>query len=316
MGEAEVASRSRPSCVGELGRYGEPPGAAPRAEVHLVDRHRLARARPARGARHPVVVAPVVRRLDRRPTPSAAAPRSLERHRVGLAARTRRRRRGSRTCSGVRSPTPGHEQLPDPGDAQRAASGASRPSQPLKSPDDADRARVRRPHRERGAGDRRRISQATCAPSTSPQLLVPALVERCRSSSPSVGRKRYGSSQLRSCAARVGHLEPVAERQRAAGDDALEDALGAAASPRAGTSRPPGMTTHGAPRPGGTPRTDDVAVVPVRAEHGVRVAVVRRRAVELSFERGGRASSRPRPGRRTIPRRRGCRTQSGRCASS
>ena len=96
VGEAEVGE-VRHELVGELGVASRPRRRvlAPGAEVHLVDRHRLAQAGVRRAALvHPVVVAPGVRRLEdhRR---GRGRDLGVERHRVGLLAPLRRRRRGS-----------------------------------------------------------------------------------------------------------------------------------------------------------------------------------------------------------------------------
>ena len=167
--------------------------AAPRAEVDLVDRHRRAqrlgraRAAPATpSSRHSCSARWTTRRVLRRHLGG-------ERDRVGLQAelavlpvdlelvalaRSRRRGRTAPRCRTRRA----------------SASGAGAASQALKSPTTRDRARVRRPDRERVPATPS-ISR-TCAPSRSYSCSWRPSQTRCRSSSPSVGGNAYGSRSV------------------------------------------------------------------------------------------------------------------------
>ena len=121
--------------------------------------------------------------------------------------------------------------------------------------------------------------------------------------SPSVGRNEYGSASVR-CPVGVGDLELVAQRQRRARDDALEQP-GAGGLVRA---RRLAAGSHGdALGVGPEGAHDHAAVRRVRAEHACGSCVVAREA----FESLSRRSS----SRRAIPAT-GIRTQSGRLLSS
>ena len=121
VGEAHLAARTRPAAAPARGSVSErlPSSghAAPRAEVHLVDRRSARRARCARGAlRHPRRRRPTRSRGPRRPTPV------LRRHLVRGRRTGRPCRRGSRrsarrcgTCRARPAPTPGTKpsQMPE-----------------------------------------------------------------------------------------------------------------------------------------------------------------------------------------------------------
>ena len=167
----------------------------PRAEVHLVDAHRLG-VRPAAGARASIQSSSPQtwpecvddRRGGRRDL-------GAEGHRVGLVAPPAVLAEDRGTCTGCRRRCPGTNSSHTPvlpSDAHRV-----RPAGPaVEVAGDAHALRGRRPHREAGAGDGagRGVVAAMCAPSTSQSRSWRPSPIRCRSMSPRVGSQRYGSS--------------------------------------------------------------------------------------------------------------------------
>ncbi len=144
---------------------------APRAEVHLVDRHRRAvrLGRPA--PLDPGVVAPRVLRTRRSPSRCAAAARRA-RPRGRPSAARRRRRRGSRTCSRARARPPGTKSSQTPV-LPSVRIGWARSFQALKSPTTATEQRGRRPDGEGGAA--RAVDLAHVRAERVPELLVAPL---------------------------------------------------------------------------------------------------------------------------------------------
>ena len=181
VGEPEVGDvggqLDRELAVGQAG--------PPRAEVHLVDRHRAGQRLPDGALGQPVVVLPLVRGLvhDR-----AGGGRQLGvgRHRVGLVP-PHPVGPADRVLVGAAGGDPGHEQLPDPGPAERAH--RVRPPVPeVEVADEPDPARVRRPDGEGGAGlGRPRAERA-------PELLVPALADQVQVDLAERGKVPVGSS--------------------------------------------------------------------------------------------------------------------------
>ena len=220
----------------------QPPG----AEVDLVDRHRLAqRGRPA-AQLHPAVVGPLVARAvdDRR---RLGRQLGLERERVGAQQRGRRPGRAARTCSASPRRTPGtnSSQIPD---APSERIGCRRPSHELKSPTTDDRARRRAPTPRRPRPVTPSISRDMGA-ELLVELLVAALAGQVEVDLAQRGQEGVGVAQRVALAGRVLDLELVAQRQRRAGDLALEQpgrvALGqldrlAALGARGDLARPPG----------------------------------------------------------------------------
>ncbi len=255
--------------VGEL-EVGERPVALervppPRAEVHLVDRHRPRRAASALARALEPRRRPATRSATRSTIDAVCGGTSVaERERVGLQPQPRRRRRGSRTCSARPARRPGTKssQMPD---APSERIGCRRPSQPLKSPTTLTDARVRRPDRERGAGDAVELARRARRAARRARSWRPSPA-RCRSSSPSVGRNEYGS---RSVTSSPPGRRPRArsERQLASVDHALEDA----GRRRRGSSSTPVGSTRTDSASGPERADDDAAVARVRAEVRVRV---------------------------------------------
>ena len=141
----------------------------PRAEVHLVDRHRAGQRRPDGALGQPVAVVPLVRGLvhDRG---GGGRRLGVGRHRVGLVPPHPVGPADGVLVGGAGGDA-GHEQLPHPGPAERAH--RVRPPVPeVEVADEPDPARVRRPDRERGAGLRRPRAERA------PELLVPALADQ------------------------------------------------------------------------------------------------------------------------------------------
>ena len=174
VGEAHVLD-IRGQLVGEL-EVGQRPVAVervqpPGAEVHLVDRDRALEWRSRlRALAQPLGVAPAPGVLglehDR-----CGLRWHLGLERVGVGLQQQLMVLGQDLVLVTRTGSDGgKEQLPDPGRSDRAHRVQAAVPR-VEVADDADRARGRRPHRERGAGDRRfgwaaSISR-TCAPSFS-----------------------------------------------------------------------------------------------------------------------------------------------------
>ena len=187
VGEAELGEVGG-QLVGQLavGQAG-PPG----AEVQLVDRLGLAQRRPDRAGRQPLVVAPLVVRRCTPPRRCRAGSRCAGPSGRPSAARPRPAR-GSRTCTGRRR-RPRARTAPRPRAAERAH--RVRAAVPVVEVADDPHARAF------GAQTANDVPLAwpasrTCAPSTRHSCSCRPSPIRCRSISPSVGRKRYGSSAL------------------------------------------------------------------------------------------------------------------------
>ncbi len=173
--EAEVGHVGR-QLVGELG-VGQRAVvlqrvAPPRAEVHLVGRHRLVVRRAGRARGEVRVVAPLVGRLvhDRR---RLRRQLGLERERVGLQQQLAGLRADLELVA--RAVADGrHEQLPDARAAERAHH-VQAPVPEVEVADDGDRARGRCPDRERRA--LHAVQLAHVGAHLRPQLLVAALAE-------------------------------------------------------------------------------------------------------------------------------------------
>ena len=175
-------SRSRQLAIGQeaIALLGH---ARPRAEVHLVDRHRPlepARPAPARAAIHssslPLVAA--MSADDRR-----GQRRHLEREaeRIGLQQHVAVARRGSRTCSARRPARPGMKISQTPLGAERAHRvHAAVPA--VEVADDADAHRRSAPTRRSARRRRRRSSSDARRASRRCAVCVPS-PNRCRSKS-------------------------------------------------------------------------------------------------------------------------------------
>ena len=170
-------------------------GTRARTEVHLVDRHRRARA-PAcgRGASIHSGVAPLVVEVPD--------------DRAGVRAASRGRTRTGRPCRPVAAvarpdvvlvhapcPTPGTNPSQMPDDRRAARADGASGSQPLKSPIDRDALGVRRPDREVRAGgspSARRVGAELL-----PEARVRALVEEVEVVRRQQGRSRAGPRTAR-----------------------------------------------------------------------------------------------------------------------
>ncbi len=182
----DVAPTARPRARGSERAVVLERVAPPRAEMHLVDRHRLAQRVALRAALEPLRVRPRVLRAvhDRR-----VRRRHLgrERDRVGLDAQPAVLRAELEL---VLRPfvDAGDEELPDAGRAERAhRMQAAVPR--VEVADDRDRARVRRPDGERGAGDA--VDLAHVRAELLVELLVLSLAQR------GAGRGRRASAGTR-----------------------------------------------------------------------------------------------------------------------
>ena len=133
MNSTWVKPRSRHVVDEVLGEVAVGVAPAPRAEVHLVDAHRLLVVVALRCACQPLVVVPVVAGL-RRPTTRCAGGSSVAcGHRVGLLADLPVGATDERTCTSSRRRRRGRT-APRPRTRRAARIGWLRPSQPLKSP--------------------------------------------------------------------------------------------------------------------------------------------------------------------------------------
>ena len=206
--------------------------------MDLVDRDR-ARERVALAARaQPRLVGPLVRAARGRRTPSWAGPRS-RRPSGRPSGGSRRRGRGSRTCSGRRARRRAGR-APRCRWSRASASGAMRPSQKLKSPTT-----------ETGAAAGAQTANAVPAHALElehvraealPQLLVAALADQVQVELADRGQEAVRVLG-RDGPVAVVDLVAVGERQLRARDAALEDAAGVDLLERDGLAALP------APRP-------------------------------------------------------------------
>ena len=171
-----------------VGQLGVRLAAAPRAEVHLVDRHRLLVGCSLLPAPHPLVVVPGVGGLEDDRRLGGGHLRGVG-HRVGLLPPGVVGPQHDELVARARA-GPGDEQLPHPGDAELA----HRVLTAVPAVEVALHAQalgVRRPDGEGGAGDRPAhavVGAARAAPSTDHSCSCLPSLMRCRSTSPSVGR--------------------------------------------------------------------------------------------------------------------------------
>ncbi len=162
--------------------------------------------------------------------------------------------------------------------------------------DDGNRARVRRPHGERGAGDA--VELADVRAELLVQLLVAALHDEMQVELAERRQERVRIAQRERVAVRILDLDLVLERQLRLREHRLPEAGGIL------QLRLDGARLHAhRPRLGAERAHDDAAVRLVRAENGVRVGA------ELDHAVVGSSMSRWMP-------RTGMPTQSGRLSSS
>ena len=191
--EAEV-DEVRHQVVGDLlvGVDVAAPVLLPRAEVHLVDRHRSVHGRLVAAVGHPLVVAPGVRRLEdhrRRRRGSLG----VEGHRVGLLAPLAVGAEDQELVLRPRADV-GHEQLPD----ARGAELAHRVLAAVPAVEvalDPHALGRRRPHGERRALDRRGAEALVPVPVRAehrPQQLVAALVDEVQVHLAEAGQEAVG----------------------------------------------------------------------------------------------------------------------------
>ena len=242
--------------------------AAPRREVQLVDAHRGADRRGVGTGGHPLLVAPgVVGGEDLRG--GARGGLGPLRQRVGLLAPVAVLAQDREL---VRRPRPhaGHEQLPHAGGPELPHRvGAAVPGVGVAGqPDPAGR---RRPHREGGAVDRptvRALVGADVGAQDGPQLLVASLVDQVQVDLAEGGQEAVGVLE---------HQRPavVGDRQAVVGDLGGREHTDPHALVLVGQRDLPELTGHA--DPGGQRSQDadrDCAVVRVRTQDGVRVAVL------------------------------------------
>ena len=232
-------------------------------------------------ARHPVVVAPGVRRLEdhRR---RGGRDLGVERHRVGLLAPLPVGAEDRELVAGAAADV-GHEQLPHAGLAElahrvlAAVPAVERALHP-------HAACGRRPDRERGAGDgaaEGRVVAVHPGAEDLPQVLVPSLVDQVQVD---LAERRQEPVRVvqDDRAGVVADLDPVVRDLLGVGDDAGPDALELVLEPGRGVA----VRHHDAggerlEHPDGHP-----ALVRVRSEDGVRLAVLA--ADRAARARGGR----------------------------
>ena len=281
--------------------------------MDLVDRDRppellllLARAQP-----RDVVRAPAVMRLEHHRR-RLRRHLGLERVRVGLQQQLAVRAEDLVLVARAGSDA-GEEQLPDPGRPERAH--RVQPAVPrVEVADDADRPGRRRPHRERGAGDRRACGWAglhfpEVRAELVVQLLVPALADQVLVELADRRHERVRIVDRELAGVAVVDLEPVAQRQLGVLDHALEHAAGVDLLELDGGVAV-GHRGHRARRRA-QDADDDAAVLRMGAEDGMRIGVL---AADERLELAGgdgHAPSKIRPMPAT-----GIEIQSGRLLSS
>ena len=181
---------------------------APRAEVHLVDRDGAAPEVGDRAAREPVVVRPLVLRPE---DDRGVLGRHLGAERVGVDLEQEPAVLRADLELVVRARLElGDEQLPDPRRAERAHR-VQPPVPAVEVPDDADRARRRRPDGEADALDAVELADVRAEPAV--ELLVAALAGEVEVELAERGRNAVRVVERERAPARVVDLEPVAERQ-------------------------------------------------------------------------------------------------------
>ncbi|CAM5695611.1 hypothetical protein SCANM63S_01506 [Streptomyces canarius] len=239
-------------------RQPRPPG----RQVHLVDREGGVVHRGVRPVRQPLPVTPlVVRGVHDR----GGGGRDLGTagQRVG-AQGARAVRAGDLELVQLSVADPRHEQLPDPGAAERAhrEAGAVPEVEPARDP---HAPRVRRPHREPGAGDA--LVGGDVRAERLPELLVPALADQMQVQLAEGGQEAVGVLGLVHRAV-VRHQQPVdgdlGEREQG-GEEAVAVVV---------QLRPQLARDHGdRPRVRAERAEGDPARHRVRAQHGVRIVV-------------------------------------------
>ena len=203
--------------------------------MHLVDRHRPAqRVAPLR-ALEPLVVAPT-RAVDSQTTDAFAGGTSVwNASGSALDARAARPACGSRTCTSRPRRRRGRT-APRCRTTPSERIGCRRPSQRVEVADDGDRARVRRPDRERGAGDAVDLADVRAEPLV--ELLVAALHREVEVELAERRQERVRVAQRERVPVRVLDLELVLERQRRLRQQRLPQPAGSLSS----ASTPPGWT--------------------------------------------------------------------------
>ena len=193
---------------------------APRAEVDLVDRHRLDLRVAQPPAVDPRVVAPRVRRpVDHRG--GLGRRLGLEGDRVGLQADVAVLRVDLELVAGALDHA-GQEELPDPRRAERAHR-VQAPVPRVEVAHDADRPRGGRPHRE--GRPRHAVDLPDVRAQAAVEVLVAALARQVQVHLAQRRHKRVRVGERVGVAGRVGDLELVAHRQLRVLDDALEQAV-------------------------------------------------------------------------------------------
>jgi hypothetical protein len=274
--------------------------APPRAEVHLVDRHRPGQRRAAGTLGEVGRVVPLVRRLvdDRRRLRRLLG---LEGERVGLHEQ----------LAGLGADLElvarpggdgGDEELPDAGGAERPH--RVQPAVPeVEVPDDAHRPRGRRPDRERGPPDA--VDLAHVGAHLRPQLLVAPLAEEVLVEVRQRRREAVRVGRREGVAVREVDLELVVQRQLDPLQLALEHPAGVDA-PQLDARR---LHDHRL-RARVQRAHDDAAADRMRAEQRMRVVMVARDE-PVDLRHGVTSTS----SRRAMPAT-GMATQSGRLLSS
>ena len=237
---------------------------------------------------------------------AGARPRRV---RVGLQRAARRAACGSRTCSARPGRRPGTNSSQMPDDAERAHR-VQAPVPGVEVADDADRARGRRPDRERRAGHAVELAHVRAEPRV--ELLVAALAREVQVELADRRRERVGVAQRERVAVRIAR--PRARSRSGSDAPSIRPSNSPPGAP-ARARRPPPLDD--ARRPLGVRAVgadDDAAVVRVRAEERVRVGVLARDELRSTSDGAHDGDPPPRAGA-AIPAT-GIRTQSGRLLSS
>jgi hypothetical protein len=148
----------------------------PRAQMHLVHRHRLLVRLRGLAALHPRIVGELVGRgvHDARASERSTGHLGAERHRVGLEDQVPLSRDDLELVEGAVTDI-GDEELPDPRRAERAHL-VEAPVPTVELAHDAHAARVRRPHGEARAPHS--VDRLNAGPELLPQSEVPALAQK------------------------------------------------------------------------------------------------------------------------------------------
>ena len=283
VGEAHLAQ-----VVGELlghlavGRQGAPLRAPPRAQVHLVHRHRPVQGVPALALVHPLRVAPRVGvEVGDRGSGARLVGLEGERHRVGLEREQPAVPSDDLVLVARAESHPGDEQLPEPV-ARVQAHRLTSPVPAVPVADHADPPRVGSPHHEAHALHALVTDWVRAEPLE--EAVVGALAEQVQVVGAEGRREAVGILDLGDLPLVVDHSKPVREREAAARHLAFPEAGRMHRAQRADGA----VGHHRRHRAGGGeqgPHADHALAAGVRAQHREGVTVL---AGDDSVDRVGR----------------------------